>query len=65
MGVIGTSHYFSTMNLGPNVEDTKFGVVSLGTSHYFSKMAALCEVTSDFTLFSFPSSLHRIFNIVL
>ena len=41
MGELGTSHYFSTMNIGPNVADTKFGVVSLGTSHYFSKMAAL------------------------
>ena len=34
MGVIRTSHYFSTMNIGPNVEDTKFDVVSLVTSHY-------------------------------
>ena len=33
------------------------------TRHYFSKMAALCEVTSDFTLFFVSSSLHRISNI--
>ena len=35
MGKIGIWHYSSTMNIGTNVEDTKFGVVSLVISHYF------------------------------
>ena len=35
IGVIGTRRAFSTMNIGPNVEHTIFGVVSLVTPRRF------------------------------
>ena len=36
----------------PNIlVDSVTSIGEIGTSHYFSKMAALCEVTSDTTLF--------------